>query len=181
MATIIDHIVRYDKGNPGQLEASVLRFSQALKPLSNLTDSEIVEMKNQLFRHAKEAEILSERLNHPPEIPAKVRRSHWRNCWNRPSMRKTQIRSLTLPRLLFGNNGSKWKPDLYDRAFLIPLRFLDENSLWRVFSSIKTPPPKGEKGKCRKCHRYFLYYSIRSIWELWGRIAGSWQKYKLEY
>lgn len=51
VATIIDHIVRYDKANPEQLEAAVMRFSQALKPLSNLTDSEIVDMKNQLFLH----------------------------------------------------------------------------------------------------------------------------------
>ena len=42
VATIIDHIVRYDKGNPEQLEAAVLRFSQAMKPLSNLTDNEIL-------------------------------------------------------------------------------------------------------------------------------------------
>jgi hypothetical protein len=63
VSALIDHIVRYDKANPEQLEAAVLRFSQALKPLSNLTDSDIVDIKDQLFMHAKEAEILSDRLD----------------------------------------------------------------------------------------------------------------------
>lgn len=144
VATIIDHIVRYDKGNPEQLEASVLRFSQALKPLSNLTDSEIVEMKNQLFRHAKEAEILSERLESSSRNPGEGEKVALAQLLEQALDEKNSNKIINSAQNLLETMVRNESPIFTIMHFLIPLRFLDENSYGEFFVD-KDPTAKKAK------------------------------------
>ncbi|MBC3797049.1 hypothetical protein [Acetobacterium tundrae] len=133
ISTIIDHIVRYDKGDPEQLEASVLKFAQALKPLSNLTDTEIVDMKKQLFFHAKEAEILSDRINSTTQDPQdrdKVELAHLiEKALDDSNSTKIINSAQNLLETIIRNES----PIFSLMHFLIPLRFLDANTYGEFF------------------------------------------------
>jgi hypothetical protein len=159
VATIIDHIVRYDKGNPEQLEAAVLRFSQALKPLSNLTDSDIVEMKNQLFRHAKEAEILAERLEYSSKNPGEGEKVALAQLLEQALDENNSSKIINSAHSLLETMVRNESPILTIMHFLIPLRFLDENSYGEFFVD-KDPAKKGEKGKAENATD--IFFTIQS-------------------
>lgn len=159
VATIIDHIVRYDKGNPEQLEAAVLRFSQALKPLSNLTDSDIVEMKNQLFRHAKEAEILAERLESSSRNPGEGEKVALAQLLEQALDENNSSKIINSAHSLLETMVRNESPILTIMHFLIPLRFLDENSYGEFFVD-KDPAKKGEKGKAENATD--IFFTIQS-------------------
>ncbi len=146
VATIIDHIVRYDKGNPEQLEAAVLRFSQALKPLSNLTDSEIVDMKNQLFLHAKEAEILAERLESSSRSPGEGDKVALAQLLEQALDENNSNKIINSAQNLLETMVRNESPVFSIMHFLIPLRFLDENSYGEFFVDKDPTARKGEKG-----------------------------------
>ncbi|WP_414733599.1 hypothetical protein [Acetobacterium carbinolicum] len=146
VATIIDHIVRFDKGNPEQLEAAVLRFSQALKPLSNLTDSDIVEMKSQLFRHAKEAEILSDRLESSSKNPGDGEKVALAQLLEQALDEKNSSKIINSAQNLLETLVRNESPIFTIMHFLIPLRFLDENSYGEFFVDKDPTAKKGEKG-----------------------------------
>ena len=160
VATIIDHIVRYDKGNPEQLEASVLRFSQALKPLSNLTDSEIVEMKNQLFRHAKEAEILSERLESSSRNPGEGEKVALAQLLELALDEKNSNKIINSAQNLLETMVRNESPIFTIMHFLIPLRFLDENSYGEFFVDKDPTAKKGEKGNAENATD--IFFTIQS-------------------
>lgn len=159
VATIIDHIVRYDKGNPEQLEAAVLRFSQALKPLSNLTDSDIVEMNNQLFRHAKEAEILAERLEYSSKNPGEGEKVALAQLLEQALDENNSSKIINSAQNLLETMVRNESPILTIMHFLIPLRFLDENSYGEFFVD-KDPAKKGEKGKAENATD--IFFTIQS-------------------
>lgn len=160
VATIIDHIVRYDKGNPEQLEAAVLRFSQALKPLSNLTDSDIVDMKNQLFLHAKEAEILSERLESSSRNPGEGEKVALAQLLEQALDEKNSSKIINSAQNLLETMVRNESPIFTIMHFLIPLRFLDENSYGEFFVDKDPTAKKGEKGNAENATD--IFFTIQS-------------------
>lgn len=160
VATIIDHIVRYDKGNPEQLEAAVLRFSQALKPLSSLTDSEIVEMKNQLFLHAKEAEILAERLGSSTKNPGEGEKVAMAQLLEQALDEKNSTKIINSAQNLLETLVRNESPIFTIMHFLIPLRFLDENSYGEFFVDKDPTAKKGEKGVAENATD--IFFTIQS-------------------
>jgi hypothetical protein len=160
VATIIDHIVRYDKGNPEQLEAAVLRFSQALKPLSNLTDSEIVDMKNQLFLHAKEAEILAERLESSSRNPGEGEKVALAQLLEQALDEKNSNKIINSAQNLLETLVRNESPIFTIMHFLIPLRFLDENSYGEFFVDKDPTAKKGEKGNAENATD--IFFTIQS-------------------
>lgn len=61
--SIVHNIVRYDKAGPKLLEEAVYQLGEDLKPLTNLSDGDIVEMKNLVFEHADQAKELAGKQN----------------------------------------------------------------------------------------------------------------------
>lgn len=160
VATIIDHIVRYDKGNPELLESAVLRFSQALKPLSSLTDSEIVDMKNQLFLHAKEAEILAERLESSSRNPAEGEKVALAQLLEQALDEKNSNKIINSAQSLLETMVRNESPIFTLMHFLIPLRFLDENSYGEFFVDKDPTAKKGEKGSAENATD--IFFTIQS-------------------
>ena len=160
VATIIDHIVRYDKANPEQLEAAVMRFSQALKPLSNLTDSEIVDMKNQLFLHAKESEILAERLETSAKNPGEGEKVALAQLLEKALDESNSSKIINSAQMLLETMVRNESPILTIMHFLIPLRFLDENSYGEFFVDKDPTAKKGEKGSSENATD--IFFTIQS-------------------
>lgn len=52
--SIVHYIVRYDKSDIKLLEESVINLGNELKPLTSLSDDDIIEMKEQLLKNAEE-------------------------------------------------------------------------------------------------------------------------------
>ena len=156
VSTIIDHIVRYDKANPDQLEASVMKFANALKPLSNLTDAEIVDMKNQLFLHAKEAEILSDRINSAAQNPLdgdKVELAHLlEKALDDANSSKIVNSAQTLLNTMLRNES----PIFNLMHFLIPLRFMDANTYGEFFIDKDPSEKDGSKPNAQKSADIFF-------------------------
>lgn len=61
--SIVHNIVRFDKADPKRLEEAIINFGEELKPLTNISDDDIVEMKRLLFDHGKKAREMVERPN----------------------------------------------------------------------------------------------------------------------
>ncbi|WP_026394867.1 hypothetical protein [Acetobacterium malicum] len=160
VATIIDHIVRYDKGNPELLESTVMRFSQALKPLSSLTDAEIVDMKNQLFLHAKEAEILSERLESSSRNPGEGEKVALAQLLEQALDEKNSNKIINSAQNLLETMVRNESPIFTIMHFLIPLRFLDENSYGEFFVDKDPTAKKGEKGNAENATD--IFFTIQS-------------------
>lgn len=160
VATIIDHIVRYDKANPEQLEAAVMRFSQALKPLTNLTDSDIVDMKNQLFLHAKEAEILADRLSNASKTPGEGEKVALAHLLEQALDENNSSKIINSAQTLLETMVRNESPIFTLMHFLIPLRFLDENSYGEFFVDKDPLTKKGEKGDAENATD--IFFTIQS-------------------
>jgi hypothetical protein len=133
VSTIIDHIVRYDKANPEQLEASVMKFANALKPLSNLSDSEIVEMKNQLLLHAKEAEILSNRINASTQNPLDGDKVELAHLLDKALDDNNSTKIINSAQTLLNTMLRNESPIFNLMHFVIPLHFMDANTYGEFF------------------------------------------------
>jgi len=155
--TIINNIVRYDKGDAEHLEAAVLRFSQALKPLSNLTDKEIVDMKNLLFFHAEEAENLSDRmsiLSKDGKVGDKVDLSALLlKALDDSSPSKVRNTAFNLLETMVRNES----PIFPIMHFLIPLGYLGTNSYGEFFIDKDPFEKKGSSDKATD-----IFFTIQS-------------------
>jgi len=160
VSTIIDHIVRYDKGDPEQLESSVMKFAQALKSLSNLTDTEIVDMKSQLFLHAKEAEILSDRINSSTQNPLdgdKVELAHLiEKALDDTNSTKIINSAQNLLETMLRNES----PIFNLMHFLIPLRFLDANTYGEFF--VDKDPSEKDGSNANSDNATDIFFTIQT-------------------
>lgn len=154
---IINNIVRYDKGDSEHLEAAVLRFSQDLKPLSNLTDKEIVDMKNLLFFHAEEAESLFERmsiLSEDGKVGEKIDLSALiLKAMDDSSPAKMRNTAFTLLETMVRNES----PIFPIMHFLIPLGYLGTNSYGEFFIDKDPFEKKGSSDKATD-----IFFTIQS-------------------
>jgi hypothetical protein len=135
--SLLNQIVRYDKGSVENLEDAILRLANALKPLSNLSDSDILEMKNQVFNHAREAEILYNRLNtaRSPGMDGDLINEKaeiaqlLEAALDSATASKLQLTAQTLLETLVRNES----PIFPLMHFLIPFRFLDNDTYGEFF------------------------------------------------
>ncbi|KNZ41747.1 hypothetical protein [Acetobacterium bakii] len=141
--TIINHIVRYDKGDVEHLEEALLKFSQALKPISNLTSNEFLDMKNLLFFHTEEAENLFKRmdvLSKDGKITEKADLSTLLlKALDDSSPSKIRTLGLTLLDTMVRNES----PIFPVMHFLIPLHYLGSNSYGEFFIDKDASEKKG--------------------------------------
>lgn len=140
----------------------MLRFSQALKPLSNLTDSEIVEMKNQLFRHAKEAEILSERLESSSRDPGEGEKVALAQLLEQALDEKNSNKIINSAQNLLETMVRNESPIFTIMHFLIPLRFFGWKLLRWVFCQSKDPTAKKRAEKGNSENATDIFFAIQS-------------------
>ena len=161
--SLLNQIVRYDKGSGENLEAAVLRLADALKPLSSLSESEIMDMKNQVFNHAREAEILFNRLNTAKNpgmdgdrITEKLEVAQLlEKALDNTTPSKLQLTAQTLLETLVRNES----PVFPLMHFLIPFRFLDNDTYGEFF--IDKDPAEKDQGGGQSTDIFFTIQSDR--------------------
>jgi len=148
--SLLNQIARYDKGSADNLEAAVLRLADALKPLSNLSNADILDMKNQVFNHAREAEILYNRLNTAGSLgmdgdllteKAEIAQL-LESALDAATASKLQLTAQTLLETLIRNES----PIFPLMHFLIPFRFLDNDTYGEFFID-KDPSENSAEGE----------------------------------
>ena len=147
--SIVHYIVRYDKADPKRLEEAVFQLGDELKALSNLTKEDIFEMRKLLFDHAKQAREIGERSNDD--------KSSLDNLLSK-ALDKTvhsKINSVAQNLLLYMvQNESPIFPLMH---FIIPFRYLDENTYGEFFIDKDCKERKGEAKEAKN-----IFFTIQS-------------------
>lgn len=159
--SIVHNIVRYDKADPGLLEDAVFQLGDDLKPLTKLTDADIIEMRRLVFENAVQeqelgdkrkldqtlsrigqeqkdsddiAALLSKALD--PASPAKVN---------------------SIAQNLLFNMLQNESPMMALLHFTIPFRYLDENTYGEFFVDKECKERRGEAKDAKN-----IFFTIQS-------------------
>ena len=159
--TIVHNIVRYDKADPKRLEEAVFQLGDELKPLTNLTEDDIVDMKKLVFEHAKEQQDLGQKTIVEKKIMEKFGISIDDNDMASLLTKAldkdgpTKVNSVAQNLLLnMVQNESPMIPLLH---FTIPFRYMDENTYGEFFVDKDS---KGKKGDAKQGQT--IFFTIQS-------------------
>jgi hypothetical protein len=155
--TIINEIVRYDKGDSEKLEKALESFAKAMKPISQFSQKDISEMKTLIFFHAKEAENLFARMDRLSEENTKNEKADLSKlidkALDKSSPSKIHNTAFNLLETMLRNES----PIFPIMHFLIPFRFLGHN-IFSEFFIDKDPSEK--KGNAKKATN--IFFTIQS-------------------
>ncbi|MBR0597514.1 hypothetical protein [Sinanaerobacter chloroacetimidivorans] len=161
VVAIIHHIVRYDKADSARLEEAIYQLGDELKPLTNLTDDDLAEMKQQLFELGREAREKGTREGaeksflgnfgvetEDTDLPSLLSKAL-------DSAAPTKITGVAQNLLMYMlQNESPVMPLMH---FIIPFRFLDENTYGEFFVDKDCKERKGEANEARN-----IFFTIQS-------------------
>jgi hypothetical protein len=145
---IIHQVIRFDKGDPVCLDEAVSRFGDLLKPMTELTEQDVEEMKALLFQKAKEAKAEAKVGNKEFDIASLISKTLEKSAPD--SMNKAA------QNLLFHlvQNENPILPFLH---FVIPLRFMGEE----IFGEFLIDKDcKERKGKAKEAQN--IFFTIQS-------------------
>ncbi len=159
--TIVHNIVRYDKADPRLLEESTFQLGDDLKPLTKLTDEDIIEMKKLVFERAIREQEMGDKQG--AERRAMERYG--------PESEKADMASL-LSRALDKSGPSKMtavaqnlllnlvqseSPLVPLMHFTIPFRFMDESTYGEFFVDKDCKERRGDAKSAKN-----IFFTIQS-------------------
>ncbi|MDD4564741.1 MAG: hypothetical protein PHE79_04615 [Eubacteriales bacterium] len=134
---IVHNIVRYDKADPGLLEEAVFQLGDNLKPMTNLTDEDIIEMRKLVFENAIEEQKLAEKQNAEKRPVEKYgfepENNNLATLLLRAMDKSGPSKINSLAQNLLMNLVQSESPVLPLLHFTIPFRFMDENTYGEFF------------------------------------------------
>ena len=158
---IIHHIVRYDKADPTMLESSIVQFGDEFKRLTKLTDEDLLEMRRLVFDQAK----LEQQLTEKPTIDkSTLETSSVNQDDNDVAALLSKALEADSPAKISGiaqnlllnlvQNESPLIPLLH---FIIPFRFLDEDTYGEFFVDKDSRERRGEAQNAQS-----IFFTIQS-------------------
>lgn len=163
---IIHHIVRVDKSDTQFLYEAIQRLGNELKPLTNITDRDVREMRELLFEHAREVREKN------PGILAETRTSEKAVAERLAMLQQDKDIASLLSRALEPESPTKVSnvaqnllmymvqsesPLLPLLHFLVPFRFLDENTYGEFFIDKDCSERKGDAKEAKN-----IFFIIQS-------------------
>lgn len=158
---IIHYIVRYDQSDPKQLDDAMLRLGNELKPLAHITDEDIRDMRRLIFDHARDArekslELVAEKAfaekmgiaQEDADLPTLISKALEKDA---PAKMQTVAQNMLAYML------QTESPVLPLVHFLIPFRFLDENTYGEFFIDKNCEERKGEAKQAKN-----IFFIIQS-------------------
>ena len=159
--SIVHNIVRYDKADPNRLEEAIFQLGDDLKPLTNLSDEDIIEMKKLVFEHAIQEQELGEKSNNEKKTLEKFGidskdtdlASLLTNALDKsgPSKINSVAQSLLL------NMVQSESPMMPLMHFMIPFRYLEENTYGEFFVDKDCKERKGDAKSAKN-----IFFTIQS-------------------
>ncbi|MDD2218045.1 MAG: hypothetical protein PHX63_06395, partial [Eubacteriales bacterium] len=149
---IIHHIVRFDKSDTQSLYEAIQRLGNELKPLTNITDRDIREMRELVFEHAKQlrgknAGVFLENLTSEKAFAEKLGLQQDKDIaalLSRALESDSPAKVSSVAQNLLMHMVQSESPILPILHFLVPFRFLDENTYGEFFIDKDCSERKGE-------------------------------------
>ena len=159
--TIIHNIVRYDKADPKRLEEAVFQLGDELKPLTNLTDDDIIEMKNLIFEHAKVEQELGEKPNIEKGTLDKFglnpEEKDMASLLTKALDKDGPAKINSIAQNLLYNMIQNESPLMPLMHFTIPFRYMDENTYGEFFVDKDCKERKGDAKEAKN-----IFFTIQS-------------------
>ena len=158
--TIIHNIVRYDKADPTRLEEAVFQLGDNLKPLTNLTDDDIVEMKKLVFDHAKLEQELDLTANAEKKNVEKLAvngGADMADLLSKALDKDGPAKINGLAQNLLYNMVQNESPLIPLIHYTIPFRYLEENTYGEFFVDKDCKERKGDAKEAKN-----IFFTIQS-------------------
>jgi len=158
---IIHHIVRYDKADPKLLEEAVFQLGDELKPLTNLTDEDIVDMRKLVFEQARIERELGEQPKLEKELLEKFGihkdDNDMASLLSKALDKSEPAKINSIAQNLLINLVQNESPLVQLIHFTIPFRYMDENTYGEFFVDKEC---KGRKGEAKDAKN--IFFTIQS-------------------
>ncbi len=158
---IVHNIVRYDKADPKLLEEAIFQLGDKLKPLTNLTDEDIKEMKKLVFDNALDEQKMGDKQNIEKKNMEKFGIG-WEDTDLASLLTKaidqsgsSKVSSIAQNLLL--NLVQSESPMLPMMHFTIPFRYMDENTFGEFFVDKDCKERKGDAKAAKN-----IFFTIQS-------------------
>jgi hypothetical protein len=160
--TIIHNIVRYDKADPNRLEEAVFQLGDDLKPLTNLTDDDIVEMKKLVFEQARIEQDLGDTAKSVEKknfelFGAKASDADMAALLSKALDNDGPAKIGGIAQNLLYNMVQNESPLMPLMHFTIPFRYLDENTYGEFFVDKDCKERKGDAKDAKN-----IFFTIQS-------------------
>jgi hypothetical protein len=135
--SIVHNIVRYDKAEPRLLEEAVFHLGDNLKPLTNLSDEDIIEMKKLVFENAIQEQEMGE--NQPAEkkilerLGIETKDNDMASLLSQALDKSGPAKINSVAQNLLLNMVQSESPMVPLMHFTIPFRYMDENTYGEFF------------------------------------------------
>lgn len=158
--SIVHSIVRYDKADPKLLEEAVFQLGDELKPLTNLTDGDIIEMKKLVFETAIRERQISDQAEAEKSMEKFGMNSDDKDMASLISKAldksgPSKVSSLAQNLLL--NLVQSESPLIPLMHFTIPFRYRDENTYGEFFVDKDCKERKGDAKSANN-----IFFTIQS-------------------
>ncbi|NLY71532.1 MAG: hypothetical protein GX076_07660 [Clostridiales bacterium] len=158
---IVHHAVRYDKGDPERLEQAIIQLGNELKQITSLKDEDIAEMKKMVFDHAKEVKeiILKDEIEikELAKLGLKFEKADMPTLIRKALDREGPYKITNTAQNLLTQMLQSESPIMSLIHYMIPLRYLDENTYGEFFIDKNK---KDEKNQDKKYNN--IYFTIQS-------------------
>ena len=134
--SIVHSIVRYDKADPKLLEEAIFQLGDELKPLTNLTDGDIIEMKKLVFETATRERQISDQAEGEKSMEkfgVKSDDKDMASLISKALDRSGPSKVSSLAQNLLLNMVQSESPLIPLMHFTIPFRYMDENTYGEFF------------------------------------------------
>ena len=158
---IIHNIVRYDKADPKLLEAAVFQLGDDLKPLTNLTEDDIIDMKKLVFEQAKVEKEQGEQTKLEKYTLEKIGidtdDKNVAALLSKALDKSEPAKINSIAQNLLMNMIQNESPLLQLMHFTIPFRYMDENTYGEFFVDKDC---RGRKGEAKDAKN--IFFTIQS-------------------
>lgn len=131
--SIVHNIVRYDKADPRLLEEAIFQLGDDLKPLTNLTDNDIIEMKKLVFENALQEQELAGQEGIEKNKYGADEKTDMASLLSRALDKSGPSKIGSVAQNLLLNLVQSESPMIALMHFTIPFRFMEENTYGEFF------------------------------------------------
>lgn len=159
--SIVHNIVRYDKAEPRLLEEAVFQLGDNLKPLTNLLDDDIVEMKKLVFDNAIQEQELAEKQAVEKKTMEKFgidsEKKDLASLLSSALDKSGPAKINSVAQNLLLNMIQSESPIVPLLHFMIPFRYMDENTYGEFFVDKDCKERKGNAKSAKN-----IFFTIQS-------------------
>lgn len=159
--TIVHNIVRYDKADPRLLEESVFQLGEDLKPLTKLTDQDILEMKKLVFESAVQEQELGDKQAAEKRAMERYgldsEKADMASLLSRALDKSGPSKMNAIAQNLLLNLVQSESPMVPLMHFTIPFRFMEENTYGEFFVDKDCKERRGDAKAAKN-----IFFTIQS-------------------